>query len=120
MDKTVCDFRAFENNLLQNIFKRYIQPNHPDLTFQQFKRTIISPLRDKPKTQEDIIKEEIQSQETDERETCYFIILAGNKMRRCKLKPLDDDFYCYLHTDKDDELATEYMALKHKYTSAKK
>jgi len=119
MDTTLEDLRYFENNLLKNVFKRYIKPNHPDLTFTDFKKSIVMPLHGKVRSQKEIIENEIEELEGDDSPRCNFVILDGNKMRRCKLKPLEDDFYCNLHTDKDDELAAEYIAHKRKYINPK-
>jgi hypothetical protein len=120
MDKTLEDFRLFEHNLLKNVFARYIKPKHPELTFTDFKNVIVRPLHGKVRTQKDIIDEEIEDLESYDEPRCQFVILDGNKMRRCKCKPLDDDLYCHHHQDKDDELAAEYMDLKRKYLNHKK
>ena len=120
MDKTLTDFRAFEHNLLKNVFARYIKPKHPELTFVDFKNTIVRPLHGKVRTQKDIIEEEIEEIESDDAPRCQFVILDGNKMRRCKMKPMEDDFYCHIHEDKEDTLAGEYMNLKRKYLDSKK
>ena len=120
---TLDDIKKLENTIIKEIFQTYIKPKNPTLTFDSFKHIIQQPLKSKPKTQKDIIDEEIAELEEDEEaaaDRCHFIVLDKNRMRRCRLTSSDEEVYCHLHVDKEDTLAKSYFALKKKIESDSK
>ena len=117
MNTALLDIRRFEHRVIKYIFVNTIQPKHQELTYKDFIKKIVKPLKAPLQTQGDIVKkecDELEKLQEKDKERCWFIILDGNKMRRCKLQPTDDDIYCHKHCGKPNELLDEYKAAKSK------
>ena len=116
----VKDIAKLESRITSIIFTKYIQPKHPELTLEQFRKTIYQPNKSQPLSQDELIAQENDELDADEdiAETrCNFVILHKNKLRRCKLKQEEDEYFCYLHLYKENIFSRFYFDLKQKLDS---
>jgi len=113
METYLSNINKLEINILKFVYYTYIKPKHPNIDFKTFQKSIIMPLRLKPKTQEEIIIEEVK--EEHDFTKCQFVVFHKHKLHLCKKNSLEDDIYCYIHQNKENKLEKSYNEIREKY-----
>jgi hypothetical protein len=97
------DFNKLENDVLLYVYKKYIGVS---IMYDEFKKSIIKPYMN---ITQDMLIEMDRNMNNEDR--CYFIIMVGNKIRRCLRMQNASSFYCSHHDGQPNILEDEYNKL---------